>query len=404
MNFIINQIAGGMLVMNITLNTDIKEKGRPTDHRNMDLTKLHRDVIRGSSNGMIIWQPRICCWYDDRIFKNEELPHPYTGMSLPEIYRELGCSNRNYTFNNCFKKVYDSRVKRYSRKISELETEYVMETPVGRINTIIAANTSNGGEFPKKWWVTCEEDLKVMSWIEERCTWEWNEERYRENLNIWGDLGLPTVYMPRVNVQHLFIDIMGVEGAIYALIDYEEGVIGKYFQVLSESHERLIEVINKSPIEVINFGDNVHGGVLSPDLFKKYVLPEYQKRNELLHRANKFTHCHWDGDTKSLLPFVKECGFDGIEAVTPKPQGDVTIDEIKEAFGDELFLLDGIAAILFEDIFPIEELEKQTRELIEKFGPKLILGISDEMSSMGNLDRIKFVGEIVDEYNAKCKM
>lgn len=381
------------------INTGANVKARPTDHKNLNLTKLHRDVIRGDSNGMVIWQPRILCWYADRKFRNEELPPPFTGMDLPDIYRELGCSNRNYDFNGCFVKVHDPRVREYSRKINDLETEYIMETPVGSINTIILSNTSNYGEFPKKWWVTCEEDLKVAAWIEERCSWKWNEECYVRNLEVWGDLGLPTAFMPRVNVQDLFINLMGVEGAIYAIYDYQD-VVERYFQVLSESHKRLIEVINASPIEVINFGDNVHAGLLPPELFKKYVLPEYQIRNELLHKANKFTHSHWDGDTKALLPFAKECGFDGIEAVTPKPQGDVSVEEVKKAFGDDLFLIDGIAAILFEDMYPIEELEKQTKQVIEMFAPKLILGISDEISSLGNLERVRFVGKIVDEYNA----
>lgn len=372
---------------------------RVTDHRNINLTALHRDVIRGRSNGKIIWQPRILCWYADRIFSGEELPQPYTGMDLPAIYRELGCSNRNYDFNSCFVKVNDPRVQEYSHKISERETEYIMETPVGKISTIIASNTSNGGTFPKKWWVSSEEEMKVISWIEERCTWKWDEKQFRQLLAVWSDLGLPTMFMPRVNIQHLYIDIMGVEEGTFALCDYTE-TVEKYFQVLSESHARLIKVINESPIEVINFGDNVHAGMLPPELFKKYVLPEYQKRNELLHMADKFTHSHWDGDTRKLLPFARECGFDGIEAVTPKPQGDVTLEEVKKAFGDDLFLIDGIAALLFEDIYPIEELEKQAREVIELFAPKLILGISDEISSRGNLERVRLVGKIVDDYNA----
>ena len=45
--------------------------------------------------------------------------------------------------------------------------------------------------------------------------------------------------------------------------------------------------------------------------------------------------------------------------------GDVTL-EVKEAFGDDLFLIDGIAALLFEDISR-EDLEKQVREAIELF-------------------------------------
>ena len=84
------------------------------------------------------------------------------------------------------------------------------ETPVGKVNSVVAANTSNPGSFPRKWWVTCKEDLKVFAWMEERAAWHWNEERFRELSEVWRGLGLPTIFMPRVNAQHLFIDIMGV--------------------------------------------------------------------------------------------------------------------------------------------------------------------------------------------------
>lgn len=378
-----------------------KIKNRPTDHRNLDLAKLHRNVIRGTSDGMVIWQPRIDCWYWDRLFRKEPFPAPYTDMNINQIYRELGCSNRLYNqFNSCFVKVYDPQVRSSTIKLSVLETEYIMETPVGKVSQIIRSNNSNGGSFPKKWWVTSEEDLKVMAWIEERCTWTWDQKLYDEQIADCGDLGLATVFIPRINVQNLFIDLMGVEDAIYAIYDYPE-TVDSYFKVLSESHERLISIINSSPIDVINFGDNVHAGMLPPELFKKYAMPEYQKRNELLHKANKFTCSHWDGDTKALLPYARECGFDGIEAVTPNPQGDVTLQEVKKAFGDELFLIDGIAALLFEDTYPLEQLESQVKEALELFAPRLVLGISDEISSLGNLDRIKFVGDLVDDFNAK---
>jgi len=90
-----------------------------------------------------------------------------------------------------------------------------------------------------------------------------------------------------------------------------------------------------------------------------------------------------------------------IEAITPKPQGDVTVKEIKDALGDDLFLIDGIAAVLFDDIYPEEELVAQVHELLDLFGSKIILGISDEISSTGDIERIKLVGEIVDSYNSK---
>ena len=44
---------------------------------------------------------------------------------------------------------------------------------------------------------------------------------------------------------------------------------------------------------------------------------------------------------------------------------------------------------------------KRRIRLIELFAPKLVLGISDEISSTGDLERVRIVGAIVDEYNAQ---
>lgn len=375
--------------------------GRVTDHNNISLAKLHNDVVKGQSNGMIIWQPRIGCWLSDKSLAGIKLPEPYEGLRKHEIYRKLGCSARIYEdYNRCFKQVDDPRVERYRNKLSERENEYVIKTPIGKLTQICMSTPNSTREIKKKWWITCEEDMKIAAWIEERRSWVWDQKAFDEVKSTWGDIGAPTMYMPRINIQHLYIDVMGVEQAIYALYDYPE-TVEMYFKVMDESHTRLIEVINESPIDIINFGDNLHVGTLPPNLFKKYVLPAYLKRNELLHKAGKFTSSHWDGDTKGLLPFAKECGLDGIEAITPKPQGDVTLEEIKQALGDDIFLLDGIAAVLFDDIYPIEELESQVRKIIELFAPRLILGISDEISSTGDIERIRVVGKIVDDYNAE---
>ena len=377
-------------------------KTRPTDHRNLDLTGLHRDVARGASQGKIIWQPRIGCWLQDKLFAHEQLPEPYEWMTLPEIYRSLGCSARIYEYNECFRKI-DDPLARFTVTESDGTTTYVYDTPVGKTTHITEWTKTSWYPLVKKRWVTSEEDLKVISWVEEHCQWEYDERVFQKVQALWGDLGAPTMFMPRVNVQNLYIDLMGVAETINALIDYPE-TVERYFQILEESHERLIGVLNQSPVDIINYGDNVHASTLSPTLFKKYVLPVYQRRSELLRAAGKFTCAHWDGDTKPLLPYARETGLDGIEAITPQPQGDVTLEEMKKGLGDDMFLLDGIAATLFDDRFPLKALEEQAKKVIEYFAPRLILGISDEISSTGNLERIRFVGDIVDDYNASVSI
>ena len=372
---------------------------RLTDHKNLDLLKLNTSIWEGRSNGMIIWQPRISCWYHDRKFSGVDLPEPYTGMDLRELFDALGCSYRAYDYTACIEAVDDPRIKRYSDKLSDLVTEYIIETPVGKVSRIVKANTSNYGSYHQKWWITCEEDINVFIWISEHMDYIWNEDIYWKIYKNWGRKGAPSAWLPRVNIQDLFINTMGIEGGMYALYDHRE-TIEKYFNALSEEQERFINVLNtQNLVRIINFGDNIHSALTPPDLFKKYILPEYQKRNEHLHKSGKLTSAHWDGNCRQLLQFAHETGLDGLEALTPKPQGDVTLEEIKKGLGDDMILIDGIAAILFDNIYPEEQLIEQVNRIIELFAPRLILGISDEMPSTGNIDRIKLVGSIVDEYN-----
>lgn len=364
-----------------------------------DYETLHLDVAFGNAGGKIIWQPRIGCWFDDREFAGEPIPSPYTGMNLPQLYRALGVSARIYLFNRCFVSQEDSAVRHYRRELNGTDTEFVWETPVGVQRAVERRSPNSTYAEHLKWPIADEADMKIAAWREGHRTWRFDKAAYESLREEWKGLGAPTIYLPRITVQKLYIDEMGVEAGIYALMDYPD-TCRAYFDALEAAAERLIEVVKASPIRIINFGDNIHAGTLPPEYFLDYVLPVYQRRCESLHEAGKFVHAHWDGDTAPLLPFAKETGLDGIEALTPQPQGDVTLEMIREALGDSMFLLDGIPAIYFDHTFSEQTLVDCTRRVIELFAPKLILGISDEISSTGDIERIRLVQQIVDEYNA----
>lgn len=364
-----------------------------------ELRKLHQAVLRRGANGKTIWQPRIECWYTDREYRKEPLPGRFEGASILELYNRLGVSKRLYEFNACVETEYDPSIRRSSRKMDDMTTEHILETPVGRVNTIFRRNSSNYGEMPLKWWVETEEDLKVFTYIEEHTFYRFNRQTFDRLEEEWGHLGLPATFLPRITVQRLFIDLCGVENTIFLLADCPD-VVEEYFRVLNRSQLRLIDVMCETPFEWINYGDNIHSKVLSPRLFEKYVLPAYQERNQRMHEAGKFTYAHFDGDVYELLPYLQDCGLDGIEAVTPAPQGDVTLKQAKEAMGD-LFLIDGVDAILFDEKYPLEQLKAQTEECLNLFEGQLVLGISDELASTGTLDRVLYVKELVENFNAR---
>jgi hypothetical protein len=48
---------------------------------------------------------------------------------------------------------------------------------------------------------------------------------------------------------------------------------------------------------------------------------------------------------------------------------------------------------------PLNTLEDHVKELMETFYPRLILGISDLLPANGDVERIRFVKDLVEEFN-----
>jgi len=108
-----------------------------------------------------------------------------------------------------------------------------------------------------------------------------------------------------------------------------------------------------------------------------------------------------------------------VRRATPNSRGHIRVkwpvatrEELKAAtwraenrtweWDDDLFLIDGIPAVYFDATFPVSVLEECVRKIIALFAPKLIPGISDEISSTGDIERVRVVGKIVAEHNASC--
>jgi Uroporphyrinogen decarboxylase (URO-D) len=371
---------------------------RPTDHANLDLEALHRDVAFGQAGGMVIWQPRILEWYELRQRTGQGLPAPYTGMSRLDLYRALGCSDRLYDYNDCFECAEDERVEVTQRDLDETDYEITWRTPIGSHSAVYRRSPHTDWHMPVKWPIADEDDMGVAMWRLERMRYRFDPHEYEAMRVRFRGLGAPTIFICRTTIQHLLVSEMGPE-ATFRMLRRDRGRCEAYFTALTRSQNRLLDLIEASPIEIINYGDNIHATVLSPKLFERYILPVYQTRGSRLRAAGKFVHAHFDGDVKPLLPYLEDTGLSGIEAITPKPQGDVTLEETKAALGD-MFLLDGIPAVYFDATYSVETLLDCARRCIDLFAPNLILGISDEMSATGEIERIRLVGEVVDAYNA----
>jgi hypothetical protein len=339
----------------------------------------------------IVYQPRIEHWYNVNK-RHGTLPVRYEDMSLLDVYDDLGCSIRAYPWFNCCLKAQDDPKVRVETCQRDGVHVTRWETPVGWIES--HATYTELASHTKKFPVENRDDAKVMEYILRGRTWSFDRELFEQNDKLIGDRAAPMLYIPRVNLQRLFIEIMGFEGTLYAMYD-DRPMVDRLVKAIDETDERIIDLLCDSPIQIINYGDNVDHHFIKPEVYEDYILPAYLARSERLHAAGKFVHAHWDGYIKNLLPYAQTSGLDGIEALTPVPQGDITIDEMKEALGD-VILLDGIPMTCFLPHEPLEDLVAQTRKIIDLFSPNLILGVSDEPSPVCDIERVRLVAEMVD--------
>jgi hypothetical protein len=228
------------------------------------------------------------------------------------------------------------------------------------------------------------EDLKALRFVLEHRRFRFDEELYRTGKAYVGDRGEAHFWVPKSPWFAVAQQWMTLEDAVFALVD-RPAEMADLFRVIDETYDPLYDQLTSSKaIRILNFGENVAQAYLSPRVMEG-LLAWYAKRSGQLRAAGIFTHIHIDGNFRQLLPHLEALPFDGLEALTPRPQGDVDLEEMAAAMGDRI-LLDGIPAVLFLEHHPREELQACVEKIVALFHPRLILGISDELPEGGGQD------------------
>jgi len=365
----------------------------------------------------IVWQPRIYYWYYGNRLKNRlpngykdnsllsslynniqaydgDVPEKYKDKRMIEIYDGLGASPR-YPQEVLGVNIFKVKNKKVKIKVIDKKEERVIihETPIGDLRETIRHGYHT--EYPVK----TLSDIKIMKHILDDTEFGFDLNAFKIADREFGERGVVQSFYSRSPLQTSIISYMGFENTIYALNDHP-GQMRDFFRIIEEHEDKIYEIVLNSSLKILNFGENIDANIDSPSLFEEHLIPYYKKRINQIHQKGKFCHIHMDGSLKPLLPLINKAGFDGIEAATPLPQGDVTLEELKDGLGDTI-LIDGIPAILFLPQYPREDLEEFTSKVLDMFFPNLILGVSDEVPPPADIERVRVVSEMVSKFNYK---
>ena len=358
----------------------------------------------------VVFSPRLYYWYlgnklylkrNVEKYLHTEIPERFLKKSQLEIYASLGASPR-YTLETLYLPMIEFNINSNANiqiinqggsKPGETITKY--KTPLGNLTQKIALGGGLAGhytEFPVK----TVEDIKIMRYILENTECIYLSENYKKAEDQLGDSGVVCTYIESSPYQRLIKTTLGFVRTVM-LLKRNPNEVENFMMFLEEWDDKMYDLIAKSPIKIINFGENIDANLSPPPQFEKYLIPYYKKRVNQLHRVGKYCHIHMDGSLRTLLPYLGDLPFDGLEALTPKPQGDVTLEEIKDAIGDKIFL-DGIPSILFLPEYSDNYVCEYTQRVLEMFSPNLILGVSDELSPNGDIRKVEMIAEMVKTF------
>lgn len=367
----------------------------------MTRKELNVAIFEGTAEG-VLWQPRLETWLRHHMERGT-LPERFRDMNNLEIYDALGCSIRYLSSAyGSSPWIEEFEIRDDMVVIEEQHPNHTISrvrTPAGEICTVLRDIWKNGrrvNQRIEKFPVKTVKDLRVAIDLVNRQRFRANLQAFHKAAKVMGHRGEPAQILSSSGFTELIKHRCGLLDTFYLLHDYPTEVEA-YLEACDRRDDRLIEEALKLPFRIFNLGDHANNEFTPPPILKKYMIPRWKRIAKRLHSEGRFVHTHWDGNSLLMLPFLRETHLDGVEALTPAPMGDMSLEEIKEAVQDKMVVLDLLPAIDFLAYRPLKEVLEFTRRVIDMFAPRLVLGISDEISEIGQIEKVEAISELVDK-------
>jgi hypothetical protein len=222
------------------------------------------------------------------------------------------------------------------------------------------------------------EDYDVVKYIVENTEYIPDYFPIEQAMEWLGDDGVVAAEIIKTPMARLMIEWIGSEqGRFYIHHARYAEKVEKLYVAMCRSMEPLYEIAARSPAEIVFCPENTDGYLVSPPLFEKYFMPEYEKCASILHEQGKLMAVHMDGRVAVLKELIARTPIDIIEALHPPPMGDLPIGEALGVWKDKSIWIGFPGAVY---ALGPESVREYTLELLESVmpGERLVMEMSTE--------------------------
>ena len=247
----------------------------------------------------------------------------------------------------------------------------------GQVRTDIKWITDKGqlhewylDEWRQEYLIKSPEDYTIMARALSGTKFIATDKAFDESEKQLGDKGITVGQIGplgrgRTPFQVVQIDFAGLE-KFSMDIALEVPQLLELLEVMNDLMIDAIKCTLKSKATQIKLWENLSIETMGPNLYRKHLVPIYKRIFEAIEGAGKKIQVHYDGKLNVISEDIAQIPFDGIDSLTPAPEGDMIISEARQKWPDKFFWLHPSLSWFH---LPEDELRNNIRKIAGDAGP-----------------------------------
>lgn len=251
--------------------------------------------------------------------------------------------------------------------------------------------TSSIAEYPVK----SMEDLRVMETLLEDFRFELTMAEWQRKSAALGEQGVMAGGAHATPIMGLILLKMGLENLINALCEYPQ----ELHRLMDRIHEANLAAYREaaaSACEVIYSVEDTSTLLISPDMFRQYVLPPMKEYADICHRAGKLFVVHTCGHNRDFLPLFLETGIDALHYLTQPPTGNTPLREARQAWGERIAIMGALDPLKLESA-ATAQVAAETRGMLEEAGGDRAFVLMTSSKPQVREENLRAVAEVMNE-------
>ncbi len=275
-----------------------------------------------------------------------------------------------------------------------------VETPVGTLRQVRRYLPESACEAVVEHYIKDWRDLEALRFWFSHVVYEPDYDLASRRYDLVGENGIVLCYLPKSPFMEMMVLLAGLETTTGLWSDAQDE-FNETLLALEMKADEAAAIAVASPAECLMIPENLSAEMVGTFWYEHYLRPYETRWTTRIADAGKHSFIHMDGTLSGLLPHVASAGFRVIEAVTPAPVGDVPIDELRTlADHGEVILWGGIPGAFFCDTVTDDDFERFVIGVLEVMTASrgFVLGVADQVPPGARPERIRRVGELVEQF------